>query len=125
MNSVHLIGRATKDIELKSTQAGKPFVRFTLAVRRPTKDDSADYIGCVAFGTSAETMAKYVKKGHRIAVNGHISTDSFQRNGETVYTTNVVVEQFEFLEAKKAETATNRAPAENYAVIDDDADLPF
>lgn len=125
MNSVHLLGRTTKDIELKSTQSGKPFIRFTLAVKRPTKDDGSDFIGCVAFGPTAETMARHIKKGNRVLVNGHISTDSYQRNGETVYSTNVVVEQFEFIEAKPAQTAQNKPVADNYAVIEDDEDLPF
>ena len=114
MNNVILTGRVTKDIELKSTNNGTKMVRFTLAVGS-RKDNVADFPGCVAFGKTAELICRYVSKGHRIGVVGHLHTDHYTKNGTEVYTTDVVVESVEFLENKKTEE-----PAELI-----NGDLPF
>lgn len=134
MNKTQLIGRVTKDIELKKTQSGKSVATFTLAVNRRNSNDEADFITCVVWNRTAEILAQYVKKGNRIGVSGHIQTRSYDSNGQRVYVTEVVVEEVEFLENKR-ETAQN-APEQpynadssqndnlsDYGITDDD--LPF
>lgn len=99
MNIVTLIGRVTKEIELKGDKV--KFCKFTLAVNRMKKEDPADFINCVAFGKTAEVVAEYVKKGHRLAVQGRIQTGSYDnKEGIKVYTTDVMVNNIEFLESK-------------------------
>ena len=106
MNKVFLIGRATKEPDVRYSQGEKPITvaRFNLAVDRRYKKDgeqSADFISCVAFGKTAEFIQKYILKGTKIAIAGRIHTGSYTSNdGNKVYTTDVVVEQLEFAGAK-------------------------
>lgn len=106
MNKVILIGRLTKDPEVRYTQGDKPMAiaRYTLAVDRRFKrdgDDSADFIPCVAFGKGGEFTEKYLRKGTKIAVCGRIQTGSYtNKDGNKVYTTDVIVEEQEFAESK-------------------------
>lgn len=102
MNKVMLVGRTTKDIELRYTtgQSRTAVAKFTLAVDRIGKDKGADFISCVAFGKTAEAMDKYVKKGHRIGIAGRIQTGSYEKDGIKIYTTDVVVSEMEFLQPK-------------------------
>lgn len=116
MNRTVLVGRVTKDIELKSTQTGTSIVRFTLAVQRRKKDDGADFINCVAYAKTAELMSQYVHKGDRIGVTGRIQTGSYERNGSKIYTTDVVADEVEFL---------NEKPKAGDAPIEVEEDLPF
>lgn len=108
MNKVLLIGRLTKDIELKKTQSGMSYARFTLAVNRRFKSNNdqqgqdADFISCVAWDKRAETMYQYLNKGSQVGIEGRIQTGSYERDGQRVYTTDVVVESFDFLEPKGA-----------------------
>lgn len=105
MNRVVLIGRLTKDPELRQSQGGKSFCSFTLAVdRRKTEgQQEADFIRCKAFSKTADNLAKYMSKGKLIAVSGSISTGSYKdKNGQTVYTTDVLAQEITFLESKKA-----------------------
>ena len=106
MNKVILIGRLTADAELKQTQNGTSVARFSLAVnRRFSKDNeqTADFISCVAFDRNAEFAEKYLKQGTKIAVTGRIQTGSYtNKDGQRVYTTDVVVEECEFAESKNA-----------------------
>ena len=110
MNSCVLIGRITKDIELKRTQSGTACTTFTLqsgtacttftlAVNRVK--EGADFITVLAWGNTAEVISKYCYKGFRLGVKGHIETGSYEREGRTIYTTQVVAESVEFLEPKK------------------------
>ena len=131
MNRVTLIGRATKDPSISYAQnGGMTIARYTLAVDRRGKDQQADFISCVAFGKIAEFAEKYIKKGTKIAVNGRIQTGSYKnKDGQTVYTTDVVIEDHEFVESKKQEA---EAPQQTYnegfmAIPEDteDAGLPF
>lgn len=107
MNKVILIGRFTRDPEVRYTQGEKSMAvaRFTLAVNRIYKRDGeqeADFISCAAFGKSAEFIEKYFFKGMKIAIHGRIQTGSYtNREGNKVYTTDVVVEGQEFVESKK------------------------
>jgi single-strand DNA-binding protein len=120
MNRTILTGRLTKDVEMRSTQNGTHIVRFTLAVDRKSKekDKSADFISCVAYAKVAELVNQYVKKGHKIGIIGHIQTGSYERDGKRVYTTDVIVDELEFLESKKQSD-------EEFTPIEDDGDLPF
>jgi len=103
MNNVSLLGRLTKDPELRYTQSGIATVRFTLAVDRRFKDQNgergADFISIVAWRKAAEIIAQYARKGSQLAITGSIQTGSYdnQQTGQRVYTTDVVVDQFNFV----------------------------
>ena len=129
MNKTFLIGRLTADPILRETQSGKSVCRFILAVDRMKKEDGADFISCTAWGRTAETLAKYMTKGSKIAVAGRIQTGDYEKDGRKIYTTDVVVNDLEFLDSKKKESETNaEAESEEYAVVPDDIDdseLPF
>lgn len=101
MNKVNLIGRFTKDPEIHSGETA--VCRGTLAVARRTKEsDEADFISLVAFGKTAEFISKYFTKGMKAAVVGRIQTGSYtNKDGQKVYTTDVVVEDIEFVEKKE------------------------
>lgn len=121
MNKVILMGRLTRDPEVRysSGENQTTIARYSLAVdrRRGKNDDqpSADFINCVAFGRSAEFAEKYFHKGLKITVAGRIQTGSYtNKDGQKVYTTDVVVEEQEFAESKAASgNAGNSAPAGN------------
>ena len=107
MNKVILMGRLTRDPEVRYSQGENPtaIARYTLAVdrrfNRNNDDKSADFIGCVAFGRAGEFAEKYFRKGTKIAVTGRIQTGSYtNKDGVRVYTTDVVVEEQEFAESK-------------------------
>lgn len=110
MNRVVLMGRLTKDPDVRYTQGQQQMAiaRYTLAVdRRRSKADKdgqqADFISCVAFGKSGEFAEKYLKKGTRIVVSGRIQIGSYtNKDGQKVYTTDVVVEDQEFAESKNS-----------------------
>lgn len=135
MNKTLLIGRTTKDPDIRYTQSEQPMTiaRFNLAVDRRFKRDgdnqSADFISCVAFGKTAEFIEKYVFKGTKIAVEGRIQTGSYTNNdGNKVYTTDVVVEQVEFAGAKTdSKSAAKESNDDFMNVADglDDEGLPF
>lgn len=99
MNKVILIGRTTKSPELRyAPGTGTAVCRFTLAVPRAFKKDEADFINCVAFGKIGETIAQYITKGRQVAISGSIRTGSYDNNaGNKVYTTDVVLDGFEFI----------------------------
>ena len=104
MNNVNLIGRLTKDPELRTSRSGTANLKFTLAVDRRFKQQGhpdADFINCLAFGKSAETIAQYCRKGNKLSVTGRIQTGSYlKQDGTKVYTFDVVVNEFEFLTPK-------------------------
>lgn len=108
MNKVILMGRLTRDPEVRYSQGDNnlAIARYTLAVDRrfqKNSDQTADFISCVAFGKSAEFAEKYLKQGIKIAVTGRIQTGSYtNKDGVKVYTTEVVVEDQEFAESKNA-----------------------
>ena len=113
MNKVILIGRLTRDPEVRYSQgdSASAVARYTLAVDRRFKRDgeqSADFINCVAFGKSAEFAERYLRQGVKIAVTGRIQTGSYtNRDGVKVYTTDVVIEEQEFAESKAASASNN------------------
>jgi len=124
MNKVILIGRLTRDPEIKSSQGEKSttIARYTLAVDRRFKrdgDQTADFIGCVAFGRSAEFAEKYFRQGLKVIVTGRIQTGSYtNKDGQKVYTTDVVVEDQEFAESK----ATSQQNQQNNSTPATDSD---
>lgn len=126
MNNVILMGRLTRDPELKYSQAGKAYCRFTVAINREFNREEADFINCLAFGKTAETIAEWLGKGRRIALQGRIQTGSYQNsNGDTVYTTEVVADKFEFIDSSRSETSKNQSYSNNDDVLDDNDDFPF
>ena len=148
MNKVILMGRLTRDPEVRYSQGESPLAiaRYTLAVDRRfnrnnggDNQQTADFISCVAFGKSGEFAERYLRKGTKIAVSGRIQTGSYtNRDGQTVYTTEVVVEDQEFAESKNSNpgsdggNAGSSRPApsgagDGFMNIPDgiDEDLPF
>ena len=114
MNKVILMGRLTRDPEVRYSQGEQAtaIARYTVAVdrrfRRDGDSQSADFIGCVAFGRQAEFAEKYLRKGIKIALTGRIQTGSYtNRDGQKVYTTDVVVEEQEFAESKAASASNS------------------
>lgn len=111
MNSVILMGRLTRDPEIRYSTTGTQMAiaRYTLAVNRrfaKEGEQGADFINCVAFGKSAEFAEKYFHKGLKIVIRGRIQTGSYtNRDGATVYTTDVVIEEQNFAESKGAQTS--------------------
>lgn len=110
MNKVILMGRLTREPDVRyNSDFENPMAiaRFTLAVNRRTKQEgqqSADFISCVAFGKTAELCEKYILKGTKLAVEGRIQTGSYtNKEGNKVYTTDVVIEQMEFAESKSTD----------------------
>ena len=97
MNVVILMGRMTRDPELKFTSGGKAFANFSLAVQK-TKDE-VEFIDCTVWEKTAETIAEYFRKGNRILVQGRLSVSSYEQNGEKRRMTRVVVNSFEFVES--------------------------
>ena len=135
MNKFIGIGRLTKDPNVTYSQGAEPMciARYTLAVDRKGKKQegqpTADFISCVAFKSNAEFAEKYLRQGTKIAVEGRIQTGSYKnKDGQTVYTTDVVIDSQEFCEGKKEtqETAPS-IPEDKWVNIPDgvDADLPF
>ena len=134
MNQVCLIGRLTKDVQERRTQNGTPVVSFTLAVDRRKKEDGADFIPCIAWDKSAETIARYVHKGDLFGVTGYIQTRSYEKDGRRNYATEVVTTGFQFLERKremssdvpsvqnKSDSYNSWGNTSNYI---DESDLPF
>lgn len=123
MNKVFITGRLTKDVLL--TQSGETAIaRFTTAVDRVK--EGADFISCVAFGKTAETISKYMAKGSKIIAEGHIQTGSYEKDGQKVYTTDVIVDRFEF-GSYKAEDTSASVDGNGFMNIPEgiDEDLPF
>lgn len=115
MNKVILIGRVTKDIELKATDSGKQYVQFDVAIDNGKDKDGnsrdADFISCTAWEKQAETLSVYVHKGHKVAIEGSIKVDKYQNaEGENRYKTYVLVRGFEFLESKPKDNYTPSEP---------------
>lgn len=107
MNSVQLVGRFTKDPEVRYSDGGASIARFSLAVDRRFRSENgptADFPNCIAFGKTAEFIEKYFRKGMRIGLQGRIQTGSYtNQDGIKIYTTDVVVENCEFVESKGAQ----------------------
>lgn len=134
MNKVELIGRLTRDPEVRYSQAAEPLAiaRYTLAVDRRIKkegEQSADFIPCVAFGKNGQFAEKYFHKGMKIAIIGRIQTGNYtNQKGDKVYTTDVIVEEQEFAESKRdGQEAAVPEPDSGFVAVPDgiENDLPF
>lgn len=149
INNVTLIGRLTKEIELKYTQSGKAVATFTLAVNRnftnAQGEREADFILCTAWDKTAELLAKYTNKGSLVAVDGRIQTRNYENNqGQRVYVTEVIANNVQFLDSKNNQNdqqqsnqqqnnqyqsnqqQSNQDPFSKSSTIDiNDDDLPF
>ncbi len=134
MNKVILIGRMVKDPELNfAAGAGTAVCRFTLAVTRPFKKDETDFINCLAFGKTGETIAQYLTKGRQLALTGSIRTGSYDaKDGTKRYTTDIVVDSFEFIGSGQGNNnqATQQSNSNQDSFYDDitpvdDGDMPF
>lgn len=127
MNKVMLMGRLTRDAEIRHSQ-DITVAKFTLAVDRRGKDKEADFISCTAFGKTAEFIEKYIKKGTKIALEGRWQTGSYtNKEGAKVYTNDCIVEQIEFAESKKSDDQTAPASPDNFMNLPSDLDdeVPF
>ena len=104
MNRVELIGRLTRDPELRYTSNNTATARFTLAVNRTFQsqngEQGTDFINIVVWNKQAENVKKYISKGSLVAVTGRIQTGSYEKDGRTIYTTDVVADNVQFLETK-------------------------
>lgn len=127
INRVVLVGRITKDPELKSTQANISFVNFTLAVNRTFTDASgerqADFIGCVVWRKQAENLAQYIRKGALLGVEGRIQTRNYEaEDGTTRYITEVVCDSIQFLESRgeRSDDYVQHEPTPRTELNDDD-----
>lgn len=131
INNVTLVGRMTRDAELRHTPSNQPVATFNLAVNRNFKNSDgereADFINCVIWGTKAENLTNWAKKGALIGITGRIQTRSYDnQQGQRVYVTEVVAENFQTLE-KRDNSANNDSlynQAPNAPDVSDD-DLPF
>lgn len=141
INSVTLVGRLTKDIEVKYTDKGKAYANFTLAINRQFTNQSgereADFVNCVIWNKAAENLAKFTKKGSLIGIEGRIQTRSYDNSQQQrVYVTEVIAGSFSLLESKPKKedkpSTFSTLPDKGYDPYDggetvdiDDEDLPF
>lgn len=138
LNRIDIMGRMTRDPELRRTNAGKAVASFTVAVDRDFGEKETDFIECVAWGNTAEFISKYFTKGGMIVVSGRLQIRSWNdKDGNKRRTAEVVADNVYFGESKKQETHTGfipnesvpasySAPAQDFAMLDDDdAQLPF
>ncbi len=128
MNKVILVGRLTRDPDIHQAN-DKKVARFTIAVDRRFKQDggeNADFPNIVAFGKTAEFIEKYFYKGMKIALDGRLQTGSYKnRDGNTVYTTDVIAENVEFAESKKADAGNTNDTVDEWVQAPEDDGLPF
>lgn len=121
MNLVILSGRMARDPELRYTSGGKAYTNFTLAVQK-TRDE-AEFIDCVAWEKTAENIAEYFGKGNRILIQGRLSVNSYEQNGEKRKFTRVLANTFEFIDSKNSGNSQN-SNRNNYN-SDEDEGFPF
>lgn len=126
INRVILVGRITKDPELKVTQSNISFVRFTLAVNRQFADQSgerqADFIQCIVWRKQADNLAQYIRKGALLGVEGRIQTSTYETENGTRYSTDVVCDSVQFLESKNSTSQNDNYYIEQPSVSNDDSD---
>jgi len=135
VNKVILMGRLTRDPELQYSTGQKPttIARYTLAINRNFKrpgEAEADFLRCIAFGKAAEFAEKYFRQGLKIVIVGRIQTGSYtNKEGQKVYTTEVIIEEQDFAESKATSGENIPSPApeseQSFMSVPDDLDLPF
>ena len=121
MNIAILMGRLTRDPELKYTTGGKAYANFTLAVQK-TKDE-AEFIDCIAWEKTAENIAEYFRKGNRILIQGRLNVSNYEQNGEKRKFTRVLANTFEFIDSKNSDNSQNNN--RNRYDSDEDEGFPF
>lgn len=124
MNRIILIGNLTRDGELRTMQSGTEVFNFTLAVRRDFKRDDGtfdvDYISCIAFNKTAENLAKFTQKGHKVGIEGRLQVSSYEKDdGSRTYKTDVVVDRFDLLTKKEDKEELNNHEVVAKVVNDD------
>ena len=113
MNTCVLIGRLTRDPDLRYVQSGTAVTRFTLAVDRQFKKDETDFLNCVCFGKTAENIANHLQKGRLVGVEGSIQTGSYEKSdGTKVYTTDIIANAVQFLDRPKPQE--NNDPGDDF-----------
>lgn len=125
MNLVILMGRLTKDPEIRISQGGDVTIgTFSIAVDRRLKKDVTDFFNCVTFNKNAEFAEKYLRKGTKIVVEGEIQIDKYEKDGVTKYATKIIANHIEFAESKKANEETKEEKQEEgFMMIDEE--VPF
>lgn len=121
MNQVTLIGRLTKDPDVRYTQDGMCVARFSVAINRFNKEKGVDYPNVIVFGKTAENCEKYLSKGSQVGISGRIQTGSYEKDGRKVYTTDVVANSVEFLSRKEKDD--NYDMPDNFSALDED--IPY
>ena len=125
MNEVNLIGRLTRDPEVRYTQNNMAVARFSIAIDR--MNGGTDFPSIVAFGKTAENCEKYLSKGRQVGITGRIQTGSYEKDGRKIYTTDVVASRVEFLGGKSSDTESTAQESidipEGFEALDDD--VPF
>ena len=125
MNEVNLIGRLTRDPEMRYTQGGMAVARFSIVIDR--MKEGADFPSIVVFGKQAENCEKYLAKGRQVGITGRIQTGSYEKDGRKIYTTDVVASRVEFLGGKSSDTESTAQESidtpEGFEALDDD--VPF
>ena len=129
MNRVVLVGRLTKDPELRKTKDDISCAKFGLAIPRRNDREKTDFIECVAWKGNADVISKYVKKGQQLCVEGRIQTGSYEVDGNKRYTFDVVVDNFTCIGSKNADNETNDSVGNDSVDFEEipltDEDLPF
>lgn len=120
MNCVTLMGRLTRDPEIKRTSSGKSYCRFSIAVKKEFVKDGADFINCIAWDKKAETIEKYFSKGHRIIIQGRLSVNTYEVEGEKRYSTDVLVDKIDFVENLNSGQSYDRSYTSAEAEVDSD-----
>ena len=113
MNNVQELGRLTKDCELAKTKTGISVCEFTIAVDKYRKEDGAYFFRCIAYHQRAEYLSRYGKKGKRIIVQGHLDSDSYEKNGQTFYKTQIVADNVQLIDYEaKTQEVVNEVESE-------------
>lgn len=124
MNVVVMIGRLTRDPELKYSKGGDAYANFSIAVDNPFKKDEADFINCVCFKKTAEILGEYFRKGNKIGITGRMQMEKYESNGEKRVTYKVLVEKLEILDSKKQDEHTQHEKKES-AKVEETAEDEF
>lgn len=126
MNTVNIIGRLTRDPDVRYNDEHMAIARFTVAIDRPPRNGKkeADYPNCVAFGKTAEVIEKFCKKGKQVGIVGRITTGSYEKDGQKVYTTSVTVDRLDLLGGDSKPEKKEEDPVyEGFSQLTDD--IPF
>lgn len=123
MNNVSISGNLCADVDLRSTQGGKQVASFTVAINEGK--DKTEFVRCVAWEKTAELINQYCKKGDRMALTGRMQTREWEKDGNKHYTTEVVVNSFDFPPKRQEYTAHDQAKANGYQPDDDSGSIPF